>query len=295
MKKKLNLAKKAVDDNLNIFQCPICKQQMIIRKNSLLCKNGHCFDFSRNGYINLLKNPINSKYDKDLFSSRRKILQDGFFSRLISRVGKLILEHLYKDLVDLKILDAGCGEGTNLVNILKYIFEQSNIITVGLGLDISKSGIYIAARDYPGYIWCVADLANSPLNDKQFDFVINILSPANYSEFTRVLKDNGILIKVIPGSLYLQEIRGKFYKKTKKSYSNEEMINLFQKNFTIINKERLLYLRKIKSNNILPLLEMTPLSWNYTKGNLRIKDPEFLENPTITVDLIILIGKKKAI
>lgn len=38
---------------------------------------------------------------------------------------------------------------------------------------------------------------------------------------------------------------------------------------------------------------MTPLSWNCTKENLTIKEPEFLEDFTITVDLIVLSGNKK--
>jgi 23S rRNA (guanine745-N1)-methyltransferase len=294
MKKKIDLAKKVIEDNLSVFRCPICKQQMTLQQNSLLCENGHCFDLSKNGYLNLLRNPVNSKYNKNLFFSRRKILQNGFLKKLIAEISKLILRDVSnKKCTDLKILDAGCGEGTNLVNIARYIFEQSNTLPVGIGLDISKNGIYIASKDYPGYIWCIADLANCPLNDNQFDFVLNILSPANYSEFTRVLKENGLLIKVIPGTLYLQEIRKRFYKETrKKYYSNKEIINLFQKNFTITNQQRLLYQHKIESNNIFPLLEMTPLSWNFHKESLAIRDPEFLENPTVTVDLMILSGKK---
>jgi 23S rRNA (guanine745-N1)-methyltransferase len=293
MKKKIDLARDVINDNLNLLRCPICKQQLALQNNSLFCENGHCFDLSKNGYVNLLRNPVYSKYSRELFSSRRKILQDGFLNESITEVGKIILKDVRKKrFVDFKILDAGCGEGTNLANIARYIFEQSNIIPVGIGLDISKSGIYIAARDYPGHIWCVADLADSPLNDKQFDFVLNILSPANYSEFTRVLKKNGLLIKVIPGTLYLQEIRKIFYKETEKEYySNKEIINLFQKNFTIINQQRLLYQHKIESNNILPLLEMTPLSWNFKIDNLEVEGLKFPQINDITVDLIILVGR----
>jgi 23S rRNA (guanine745-N1)-methyltransferase len=294
MKKKIDLAKKVIEDNLSVFRCPICKQQMTLQQNSLLCENGHCFDLSKNGYLNLLRNPVNSKYNKNLFFSRRKILQNGFLKKLIAEISKLILRDVSnKKCTDLKILDAGCGEGTNLVNIARYIFEQSNTLPVGIGLDISKEGIYIAASAYPGYIWLVSDIANIPIKAKQCDFIINILSPANYSEFARVLKDNGFLIKIIPGAHYLQEIRLNFYQQHKKmNYSNEKVVRLFKKNFTVINQQRLSFHREIKRHDILPLMNMTPLSWNIEREELDIASSGFSEIDSITVDLDILIGKK---
>jgi 23S rRNA (guanine745-N1)-methyltransferase len=294
MKRKIDIAKNVIYDNLCIFRCPICKQQMILQKNFLLCKNAHCFDLSKNGYINLLRNPISSKYNKNLFIARKKILQDDFFKKLIVEIGNFIVKVIKnKQLPDLRILDTGCGEGTNLVSISKYIREKSKINPVGVGLDISKEGIWIAAREYPGYIWCVADLADSPLNDRQFNFILNILSPANYSEFDRLLNDDGILIKVIPGDFYLQEIRKKFYPKNEKKYSSsEESIKLFRKKFTIIKRQRISYQQKIESNNIPCLIEMTPLSWNFKRDNLEIEAFKFPEINNITVDLIILIGKE---
>ncbi len=53
----------------------------------------------------------------------------------------------------------------------------------------------------------IGDLANLPLLDNSIDILLNLLSPANYQEFARVLKPGGLLIKVIPGSEYLKEVR----------------------------------------------------------------------------------------
>jgi 23S rRNA (guanine745-N1)-methyltransferase len=293
MKKKIEIAKEVIYNNSSIFRCPICKQKMILQENSLLCRNAHCFDLSKNGYINLLRNPGYSKYNKDLFNARKKILQNDFFKKLIVEIGNFIVKVIKnKQLPDLRILDTGCGEGTNLVSISKFIREKSEINPVGVGIDISKEGIWIAAREYPGYIWCVADLADSPLNDKQFNFILNILSPANYSEFGRLLNDDGFLIKIIPGTFYLQEIRKIFYPKNEKKYpSSEETIKLFRKNFTIIKQQRITYQQKIENNNIPCLIEMTPLSWKFKRNNQEIEGLKFPKINVITVDLIILIGK----
>ncbi len=155
-----------------------------------------------------------------------------------------------------------------------------------------REGIHIASREFPGHIWSVADLANSPLNDKQFDFIINILSPANYFEFNRILKDNGFLIKVIPGVFYLQEIRKILSPKSEgKPSSNKEIINLFQKNFKIINQQHFSYQQEINNNDILPFIEMTPLSWRIKEK--KVSEDNYCQINKITADFIILAGIKK--
>lgn len=293
MKKKIEIAKKLIEENLNVFRCPVCRQKMLLQEKSLLCTTGHCFDLSRNGYINLLKNTIHSKYDNDLFTARKTVLQNGFFEKLITEIGNFMLqtESIIQN-QDLKILDAGCGEGTNLVNLTRYIRRHSSRTPVGIGLDISREGIHIASREFPGHIWSVADLANSPLNDKQFDFIINILSPANYFEFNRILKDNGFLIKVIPGVFYLQEIRKILSPKSEgKPSSNKEIINLFQKKFKIINQQHFSYQQEINNNDILPFIEMTPLSWRIKEK--KVSEDNYCQINKITADFIILAGIKK--
>lgn len=45
----------------------------------------------------------------------------------------------------------------------------------------------------------MGDLANIPIKSESMDLLINIFTPSNYSEFTRILKKDGYLIKVVPG------------------------------------------------------------------------------------------------
>ena len=217
--KKIDLAKNMISNNSHLFKCPVCGSEMnIFDSPSLICTNKHSFDLSRKGYINMLLNGKKSKYNHEMLESRNFISKSGFFDQMIRQVKKIILKQLLTNrLQNGFVLDAGCGEGSHLARILTTIREKSDIRLQGVGIDISKEGIRIAARDYTNIIWCVADLASLPFKDKQFDIVLNILSPASYLEFNRILKDNGILIKVVPGSDYLIQLRNTFYDKQIKS------------------------------------------------------------------------------
>lgn len=56
-------------------------------------------------------------------------------------------------------------------------------------------------------VWCVGDLRRLPFADGTFSAVLDVLTPANYDEFRRVLSPDGVLVKVYPGQDYLREIR----------------------------------------------------------------------------------------
>ncbi len=85
---------------------------------------------------------------------------------------------------------------------------RSGSPVLGVGLDLAKAGIVSATKQEREAIWCVADLAAAPFRNRSFDAILNILSPSNYAEFERLLSDDGIVLKVIPKSGYLKELRG---------------------------------------------------------------------------------------
>jgi 23S rRNA (guanine745-N1)-methyltransferase len=140
-------------------------------------------------------------------------------------------------------------------------------------------------------IWCVADLTNIPFKNKQFDIVLNILSPSSYKEFHRILKDDGILIKVVPGSDYLVELRSIFYGKTDKEiYSNDRVIKLFTQNFNMVENRRVTYNVTLCEENTEHLLKMTPLTWNIQKETMLKVIKTGIKK--VTADFHIIIGKK---
>ncbi|WP_425423392.1 putative RNA methyltransferase [Shimazuella kribbensis] len=81
--KKKTLLANLIAGYQNIFRCPLCSNPMkIVHLTSLICSRKHCFDLSRRGYVNFLKHPPKTKYDKSLFESRRMIWGNGFFDQL---------------------------------------------------------------------------------------------------------------------------------------------------------------------------------------------------------------------
>lgn len=271
----------------HLFRCPICSTSMnVVERKSLQCVNNHCFDISKHGYVNLLPNPLRTKYDKQLFAARNAISDSGFFKP----VNLFISEQISKS-ESLNILDAGCGEGSHLSSIHEIIKRENNRDFLGVGLDISKEGVGIAAKNYPGFLWCVADLARCPLSGNQFNYILNILSPANYSEFQRLLANDGRIIKVIPDQEYLIELRNLLYKVPRKSsYSSQKTMSLFRKYFELLSVQRLQYQISLDHSLIKHLVYMTPLSWRAEAESLQ--NVLNLDSLTVTIDLSILIGQK---
>lgn len=290
MSNRRELAAALISGNAALLRCPVCSGGMkVADQKSLVCVHNHCFDLSKHGYINLLNHSAGTKYGKDLFRSRKIISETGFFEPLLVRISDKIGKPAIPGKDRIAILDAGCGEGSLLSGIREKLNPESMKDYVTVGLDISKEGIQLASRRKPGILWCVADLANIPFADKQFDYVLNLLSPANYSEFTRVMSEEGLLIKAVPGENYLRELRIKGYGgKNRPAYTNDRTVARFKHNFQLNETERLQYRVSLDSRLIEALLEMTPLSWGADKEAMRtVVKNDLVE---ITIDLTILYG-----
>ncbi|KRG08882.1 putative RNA methyltransferase [Lederbergia galactosidilytica] len=269
------------------FRCPICESEMKVKElKSLVCEQNHTFDFAKQGYLHLLSHPIKSQYEADLFTARQKIIMESnLYTSIHQVISKLIQKHV--NVSEVLMIDLGCGEGSHLQRILDESIDQK---FTGIGLDIAKEGIMLAAKNYEQPTWLVGDLAHSPIADQSIDVILNILSPSNYQEFKRILTENGLVIKVVPRANYLQELRAAFFvKDEKREYSNEDTISLFQKHFHVLERVHFHDSKKITRNELENLVRMTPLSWS--------ADPErklaFVNQSSheITIDLDILIGK----
>lgn len=273
---------------VHAFRCPHCGAPLkVIDLKSLICANNHTFDFAKQGYINMMTRPSSSHYDKKLFHARHKIISEShLYSLLHEKISKVIKEHMDDPRFPFLLLDAGCGEGSHLQRILD---ECKNTAITGIGLDISKDGIIMAAKKYKEPIWLVGDLAKSPFEDQSFHFILNILSPSNYKEFKRILVPNGLVIKVVPRSNYLKELREALFEDTKKKvYKNDETVLLFKKHFQLKEVFNLCYTQKLDQVELENLVQMSPLSWTSDKAAI----DAFMNRGAseITIDLDILIG-----
>ncbi len=262
-----------INANIELFACPICQESMqVYEQGRLTCTANHSFDIAKQGYVNMLTHGATSKYSKDLFESRKKIIDSGLYDPLEEKIAELIGQAK-------TVLDTGCGEGSHLARILS---ERDSI---GVGIDIAKEGILAAARHYPEQIWCVGDLAKSPFAKHSFDVILNILSPANYEEFKRLLTTGGCVIKVVPQSGYLQQLRAQLYADSaQETYSNEQTVERFRECFTKVTVERITYTVPLAAMLVPALLEMTPMGWHKAQQTA-------VDVSEITIDVDILIGQ----
>lgn len=293
-KNKRMMSAEFVSKHLFLFACPICHSSMkVFELKSLVCSNQHTFDFAKQGYINLTTGQIKTKYSKELFEARRTLMTEStFFKPVVETIAKLINKEGIQAKKELSIIDMGCGEGSHLASICDLVSAKGNKKVVGVGIDLAKEGVVVAAKNYSeNKLWAVADLARTPFINKQFDVILNILSPSNYAEFNRLLKEDGLVIKVIPQTDYLKELRDYFFHETEKqTYSNEETVERFQDSFRFVDSSRLRYRDHLNGPLIWPLVQMTPLTWGITDKQAA----SFLEKESIVVsiDLEIMIGRK---
>ena len=278
--KKIEVLRELLNENISILRCPVCKKSIkSIKESSVLCENNHCFNISKKGYVNLVKNNAKTIYDKKLFESRSKIYEYGIYDELSKEIMDIVDKYTSKKNANF-VLDVGCGEGYYLNQL--YSDEKINSKCKLFGIDISREGISLATRYENSILWIVSDLSNLPFENGKFDIIIDILSPSNYSEFTRVLK------KVIPDEHYLKEIRSKIKDKIKKdTYSNKNVINSFKDNLEIVYDKRITY--KTNIYNLEDFIKMTPLTSGLSKEQINELTKCDIEN--ITIDLKIIVGK----
>lgn len=291
---KLLASARLMEQNEALFRCPVCHGEIKVDDGkSLLCIHSHRFDLAKQGYVNMLTTPSKTKYDKRMFDGRKMMNEAAFFEPMLARLSEII-GRWQETNEDKKVilLDAGCGEGSHLTTLREMVSLHLQADVLGVGIDISKEGVLMAARNDSSNLWFVADLAKCPFADKSFNVILNILSPSNYAEFDRLLTEDGVLIKVIPDSEYLKELRSVFYEQDdRREYSNEQTVQLFDRSFELMDQERICYSVQLNPVELQHLVYMTPLTWSATEEQVQnVLDHDLRE---VTCDFTILVGRKK--
>lgn len=262
-----------------LLRCPLCQGQLHPAGTALVCPQGHTFALSSRGYGDFAPGKQGGMYDDTLFDARRRVLEGEFYTPAISLMETLMNQYAPAGAV----LDAGCGEGTFLKRLCPHRRPA-------FGVDLSRAGIRLAAKGGNDICWMVGDLTRLPLQSGSVGCILNILSPAEYPEFSRVLGDNGVLIKAVPGERYLQEIRTLAKDHLKKdTYSNAQVIDRFKSRFAL--------LKSVETEATFPMtpqqredfLAMTPMMHHVNREELATDTLT-----AITIHLQILCGKARA-
>ena len=276
-----------LQNNTDIFACTICGCTGAVKNSSFICRNGHCFDISAKGYINFAPHQKATKYSKNIFESRRAVFSDGFYNTVLLHLAKFVEENLAPGRIT-NILDAGCGEGyySAYLKACETLQDKTNIIA----MDIEKAAILLACRGQCDYSPIVGDINKIPLADNTADILLNILTPANYSEFSRVLRPGGIIIKIIPGENYLAEIRTAIAGKIKaEAYSTDRVLNHFKQNMKLLSLDKITCTLPVTNSQALDFFNMTPMTMDISADEVDLSRVN-----TITIDLAFVVGQARS-
>ena len=254
---------------MSILICPVCREQLNIDNRSYKCSNRHSFDIARQGYVNLLigsKNGDKSGDSKESARARHAFLQKGYYS---------CLKEFMAAKMNGIVLDICCGEG--------YYDDYDGEL---YGFDISKEMVRLASKGNKKATYFAANLADIPVADKSVDTAMHLFAPFNDREFSRVLKDDGVLYSVIPGENHLIEMKELLYDVP---YRNDEKApdsEILQ----LVEREKVSEKVHISNDDLYELFSMTPYFYRTSEENKnRLKTAGDID---LTVEFVILKYKK---
>ncbi len=261
------------------LQCPLCSGDFSLKRpGSFMCENGHCFDLSARGYVNFVPSRKKDDYSPELFAHRKKIYGLGFYEPVQTALTEL-LQKRFGD-APIRLLDAGCGEGYYASDLLGRL-PGSTIFAADVSANAVKQ-----ADTKNGVLWMVADSARLPLKPDSVNAVLNVLAPANYEQFSRVLAADGILVKLVPGEGYLAELRRACAGQLKNDfYSNADTVTHFEKHFHVLERQRVKYRLDPDAEALESFVQMTPMTRHI---NLETLDLSAINS--VTIDIEILVG-----
>ena len=268
------------------FICPVCAKPLNEEEKSYKCENRHNFDIAKSGYINLLPpSPAGKRHgdDKLMIKARTAFLDKGYYDPLSNKIAELTASYIPSEAT---IIDAGCGEGKYTADLLQKTSSHGKTAHI-CGIDISTAALIQASKRSKQIKYCAASIAKMPFADGCADAVLNIFSPFFIEEYSRVIKQGGLLIRAIPLERHLWELKELIYDKP---YEND-LPSPEISGFELLDQCDISYKFSLDCNeDIMALFMMTP--YYYKTGK---KDQEKAQNATeLTVGAAfrVLVYKK---
>ncbi|MFQ6371118.1 23S rRNA (guanine(745)-N(1))-methyltransferase [Shewanella sp. YIC-542] len=238
------------------YECPICREALVLDKRQWRCPQQHCFDIAKEGYVNLL--PVNKKHSRDpgdnqqMMAARRTFLQAGFYQPLSDRINVLAAG---LGLQAPSTLDVGCGEGY-------YSQRLQQAVNGSLqGMDISKTAVRYAAKRYPQLRFCVASAYDMPFASGSFDLMLKIFAPGAAEELQRVCRNGGYYISVTAGPMHHYALKQIIYQQPREHPLSSGQLS----GFSLVHQERLQWQLQLPAGEISSsFLQMTPYAWKFT-------------------------------
>lgn len=263
-------------ERLGALVCPVCGGAISRAGEGYICAARHSVNVHRKGCLNVLSTPVDTYYDAELFAARARVFAAGCYRPVIDAIERMLPPCSHR------LLDAGCGDGWYLSELLSHHPDWC-----GAGVDISRDAIFQATDRPCEAVWCVADLRRLPFAAGSFTAVLDVLTPASYDEFARVLADDGVIVKVFPGRHYLQELREA---RGLPLYEEGQVEAYLREKASVVAQERVTVTCPVDDAFWRDFIWMTPLNQDlssHEKEELAAKN-----HGSVTIDLQIAVCKR---
>jgi 23S rRNA (guanine745-N1)-methyltransferase len=276
-----------------VVTCPLDGLALSAQANgTLACPRGHSFDRAREGYYNLLVVQHKASRDpgdgKPMVAARRRVLDSGLYEPITERVCEAvaaIARTMNRDR-PLRILDAGCGEGSYLKRIGEQL-ARDGVPAQLAGIDISKWAVQAAAKRTPGHLWAVGTNRHLPFAPGTLDVIVCMFGFPVWAEFARVLAPGGRITTVDPGPDHLIELRSIIYDQVARNDGLGELpAGASQAGFAIARQDQAVFQVVVEGRGLIgDVLAMTPHDHRATlAGRQRLSACETLGT---TADIVI--------
>lgn len=251
---------------------------------SLYCVGAkrHCFDLASSGYVNLSHSSLSGD-SKSAVNSRKHFLSSGAYLQFSDYISNKVASHKENAF----IADMGCGDGYYSINTLNAL--PSSLL---VGFDLSKYAVEAASKLSrknscdDRSLFSVASIFSSPLADNSCDVVLNLFAPCCEKEFSRIMKDDALLIVAGAGKDHLIELKSVLYDTPRENDKRKDL----PESLTLIEHSNVKYQFLPTKEERQSLFEMTP--YFYRTSEL---DKERLDHAPaidITAEFDIYIYKK---
>lgn len=259
-----------------MFRCPTCKEELNIEHKSYKCSNNHTYDISKEGYVNLHLNHKQGGDDEGMVKARSSFLEQDFYHPLREFILDLCSAFPHDTMVD-----AGCGEGyyTN--------YLQASLNNEIYAFDLSKVALQKASKANKKVHYALSSIFDLPLVSSSTNLILSMFAPIALEENHRILKEDGLLLVVCPGSNHLKELKEVVYNEVRLN----EVVLLKSENFQVIDEFKLEYVIDLKDNTTIKnLFLMTPYTYKTSKEDYKKLDS--INELRITCEFSIQIYSK---
>ncbi|MBP3523095.1 MAG: methyltransferase domain-containing protein [Clostridia bacterium] len=271
-----------IESIVSLLRCPLCGGAFSKTENSLVCARRHTYDIARQGYVNFVPGQKEMFYRKELFEHRAKVFEAGVFAPVVGRLTEAI--DRYAPGESPVLLDAGCGEGY----YAKAVCPGRRMTRIGF--DLSRDAVRLAARGPKTAAFFAADLKHIPMRDHTVDVLLDVFTPASYAEFGRVLKTDGVVMKLAPRSGYLRQLRELAGTQLRHAaYDDSDVERYAHEKMDVLHQEAITYTLDVSPETAQHLARMTPMLAGIDVDALDLSGVS-----KITIDETLYIGRVKA-